>query len=51
MKQASYNWREFCSEMNVEDIEVEKVLEDIKGRIIENETEDIIIGMKCTTFS
>ena len=51
MKQASYNWHEFCSEMNVEGVEVEKVLEDIKERIIEKEIEEIIIGMKCKTFS
>jgi hypothetical protein len=32
--------------MDVEEVEVEKVLEDIKERIIEKETEEIFIGMR-----
>jgi uncharacterized protein (DUF3084 family) len=45
LNQASSDWHDFCVEMDVGELEVEKVLEDIKERIIEKDTEEIFIGM------
>ena len=49
-KQTIADWKEFCSEMKVEDADsIEEVLEDIKEQIIEKnlgETEEVIIGME-----
>jgi hypothetical protein len=45
LNQALSDWYNFCIEIDIGELEVEKVLEDIKEQIIEKDTEEIFIDI------